>query len=203
MIVAGIDPSLKATAVVVGDSNEIFHGVFSSHRVSGSVKGRFLRYENQIAGICDFLVRYKPTVVYIEGYVFGRWDVTPITEYGAMLRWHLLDFGLVHEIPPSTLKVFATGTGGSKKIPCTKEMVASAVREKYGVEFGSHDEYDAYAAWRLGCVCEGEISAMHEYEVLAAKVVSGAATKRPKKKKPSRSTGKQAIRQKGIDYGSD
>lgn len=183
MIICGIDPSLKATAVVVGSADGEFESrVFSSYRVDGTVKGRFARYENQIASLCDFLERWQPDVAYIEDYVFGRWDVTPITEYGAMLRWNLLEFCPVIEIAPTTLKKFATGHGGSKKSPVGKPQVMQALTEQFGVFFNTEDEYDAYAAWRLGCLVSGvaQPTRPHELECVQT-VVSSSEKKRGNK----------------------
>lgn len=185
MIIAGIDPSLKGTAVVVGDGDGHPESrVFASHRIDDSVVGRFRRYENQIANVMDFLDKWQPKEVYIEGYVFGKWDVTPITEYGAMLRWNLLEFGKVHEVSPSTVKKFACGHGGSKQNPVQKPQVMEALKAAYGVDFFTDDEYDAYAVWRIGGIAEGILQPTRPFELECVKSVTDPPQKSRQKSKP-------------------
>jgi len=195
MIVCGIDPSLKATAVVVGPAGEYPESrVFSSYRVDGTVNGRFARYENQIANLCDYLERWKPDIAYIEDYVFGRWDVTPITEYGALLRWSVLEFCPVIEVAPTTLKKFAVGYGGSKGNPVGKPQVIEALRSHFHVDFATDDEYDAYAAWRLGCLASGleQPTRPHELQCVQTVVTSSEKKRGNKNAKESKGSARKA-----------
>ena len=158
MIVAGIDPSLSGTAVVIGEPGEKpEHRVFRSHRIDDTVKGRFTRYENQVHQAYMFMRERACCFCVIEGYVMGgKGDMTRLAEYGALLRWHLIEFGDVVEVAPTTLKKFAAGRGGHPKNPVTKEVVSEALEQRYGVKFKTHDEYDAYALWRMACVLSGQ-----------------------------------------------
>lgn len=195
MIVAGIDPSLSGTAVVVGDGrSKPVTQVFSSHRVNDTVRGRFMRYENQVASVDKFLAIHKPEVIYIEGYVLGGpGDSSRLVEYGSLLRWHLLEFGDVYEVAPSTLKKFATGNGGRF---ITKEIVAQHLNDLYELHYPTFDQYDAFAAWRFGLVAEGVVESDRPHQRSCVDdFLNKPATKkrRTKKKQPKVAAKRQPV----------
>jgi crossover junction endodeoxyribonuclease RuvC len=74
-----------------------------------------------------------------------------IAEFGGLLRWRLTKLcSDVREVPPSTLKQFATGKGNANKT-----LMVASLTKRYGVEFSSDDEYDAYGLARLGACLLG------------------------------------------------
>lgn len=88
------------------------------------------------------------TLVLIEGYSYGSKGraVISLGEYGMHLRSELLEsFRHVLEVPPSTLKQFAADKGNASKTDVIVKMT-----KRFGVEFKTDDEYDAYALGQLG-----------------------------------------------------
>lgn len=146
--IIAIDPSLTGTAVVAyAADGSLATRVFTSPPAKGLA--RIDRFVRLTSGVCEFIAEHSPfSLVLIEGYSFGSKGnaVLNIAEYGGILRWLLLrERGRVMEVPPSCIKQFATGRGNADKL-----AVAVAITTRYGVTFGSSDEYDAYAMARLG-----------------------------------------------------
>lgn len=152
--VIGIDPSLTGTAVCVmrRDGSHEMHR-FTSKPATG-VCGRVERYmelTNQVFGVID---PESGTTVCIEGYSFAsNGQGVYLGEYGGILRrmlcrqQHNCGGEPPIEIPPHSLKKFATGKGNGDKL-----AVCLAIQKRYGVDFKTNDEYDAYALARIaGC----------------------------------------------------
>lgn len=80
-------------------------------------------------------------VLVIEGYSFGSNSKGTIdrAQLGGIVRWALWSKGIPYvEVPPTSLKMFATGTGKGKK----DGIFAEAIR-RLGYMGTSHDEADA------------------------------------------------------------
>jgi crossover junction endodeoxyribonuclease RuvC len=79
-------------------------------------------------------------VVVIEGYAFGRIEQAHhLGELGGVVRLALSDAGnVVAEVPPSSLKMFATGKGNAPK-----DLVLAEAIRKLGYSGHSKDEADA------------------------------------------------------------
>lgn len=144
-IIVGIDPSLTGTAVCVAGFDPV---LFASSPIGSDAANRILRY----CGLVHAVIAKVPklSTVFIEGYSFGSkgGQATDRAEYGGILRYHLCGVAMgceVIEVPPTSLKKWATGKGNGDKTP----MIA-AITKRYGVEFRTNDEYDAYALARLG-----------------------------------------------------
>lgn len=153
-LVAGIDPSLTNTAVVVGSTGVHDVRTFSSEPRGTHVEARMARCERLVNEIVDFVRDNAVEVVCIEGYSYG--SNMPghhaIVEYGGLLRYRLVPHCAIYEVAPSTLKKFATGKGNGSKVP-----MISAITKRYGVEFRSDDEYDAFALFRLALCVAGTV----------------------------------------------
>lgn len=161
----GIDPALTATAYCVldDDGTVVRSGVVLRSGIST------MPVEERIGAIVriaqEVLLEVGPDhrVTCIEGYSMGSnmGGHSCVIELGAMLRFRHSYRGKLYEVPPTTLKKFATGSGRGDKA-----AVASALTKRYGVQFGSSDEADAYAlarmAWHLGTVAEAPNKAMAE-----------------------------------------
>lgn len=77
----------------------------------------------------------------IEGYSFGSQGraVFDTAELGGIVRWALWSKGIPFvEVPPTSLKLFATGKGNSKK-----DLVLAECIRRLGYSGSSHDEADA------------------------------------------------------------
>lgn len=150
-VIAGIDPSLTATAVVLSDPAAGPEGyklrVFGSKNLGDEVRARFTRFEDMVGRITSYLAENGVKEIFLESYSFAsKFNVTLLAEFGGVLRWNLLDVGEVYEIAPSTLKKFVTGAGNTKG----KDLLAACVVQRWGVMLDSSDAFDAYSAWRLG-----------------------------------------------------
>lgn len=79
-------------------------------------------------------------LVALEGYAFGRPNQAhQIGELGGAVRLELWRRGMPYiEVPPSTVKKYATGSGAAKK----EQMLAEAIR-RLGYQGSSHDVADA------------------------------------------------------------
>lgn len=131
MTVVGVDLSLTRT----GLANE--HGV---HLLTGSLSG--VRRLIAIRGwVLD--LSYGAQLVVIEGFSFGsnNRSAREIGGLGWVVRVALTEAGIPWcDVPPSTLKKYATGKGNAGKV----EMVVAA-RERLG--YGGHDDNEADALW--------------------------------------------------------
>lgn len=88
------------------------------------------------------LMAVRPVVAVIEGYSFGSKGraVFNIGEAGGVVRLLLHDLCVPFaEVPPTTLKLFATGKGNSDK----DAMIEAAIR-RFGFEGHGNDEADAW-----------------------------------------------------------
>lgn len=158
MLVIGIDPSLVCTSIATCcDGDVLMHRATSKSAKDDSCLARLKRYEGLVSQVVDVVMATKalsgdvPCRIFIEGYSFGsKFARETLGEFGGLLRFYLLDHDpeLV-EVPPTTLKKFATGKGNAKK-----EQVMQSVLKNWGYESASNDDADAYALCRLGmCVC--------------------------------------------------
>lgn len=166
-IVAGIDPSLACTAIAVWTPQSIRVKTIATKNHGSTVSDRIKRLEFIAATTMKFLRHYGANRIYIEGYAFAsnKAGHSAIVELGGILRWHLVDLGPVAEVPPTTLKKFATGKGNGPK-----DMVAAHLTKRYGVLFDENNSYDAYGLARLGMVAEGIDKAANTAQQEAADV---------------------------------
>ena len=138
--VIGIDPSLTATAAVA----DTFQGVITT-RLTGPARLDHIRAEVEqcIIGATTSV----PPLIVIEGYAYGRHNKAhQIGELGCVLRLMFWTADLeVIEVPPSTLKKFATGKGNAGK-----DLVVSAVTHRAGRVFASNDIVDATVLHAIG-----------------------------------------------------
>lgn len=180
--ILAIDPSLTNTACLLGDGQFYQMRCFDSVASGKSVAARMNRYAFMVSGIKAFCAEQSIAAVYIEGYSFGSKGgaITSICEYGGLLR-HLLTCLVapekIYEVAPLTLKKFCTGKGAGKK-----EMVIGHLMKRYGVEFSTNDEFDAYGLYRLGLVAEGIEEAQNQQQREAVDTVLGRGTPKRKKK---------------------
>lgn len=152
--VIGIDPSLTGTGVIVLDTQGtlVHKSVVSSSPSGGMVFDRMQRIEKMVTQIKAIVFEFKPNLICIEGYSLGSNmpGVSDRVEYGGLLRYVLTRNWKVIEVNPLSLKKWATGRGAGDKTALIAAMTA-----RYGVQFGSSDEYDAYALARLALQIAG------------------------------------------------
>ena len=150
MRVMGMDPSLMGFGVAyrMGEQN-----ILRANRISPpkTMRGmeRLMFIENAVEG---FVERYQPTLVAYEDYAFaggrkrGSNTIFGIGELGGVIKRLLYLRGIaILAVPPTSLKLFATGSGRAEK-----EAIGQYVFQAEGVHFASSDQNDAAALLKLG-----------------------------------------------------
>lgn len=156
--VIGIDPSLSNTAVcVLYEDGTYKMSTHKAGKVGGpSVLARIARLQAHAGNIVADVVAGQSDLVMIalEGYSFASKGSAIVTlgEFGGALRaqmrtCYLLD--ATREVSPSTLKQFIV-KGNAKKA-----AVIGALANRYGVQFDTDDEYDAYGLAKLAACVVG------------------------------------------------
>lgn len=143
--VVGIDQSLSCTGVAVLHRTAEGVVTHTAHAIVPTKRGllRLIEIESVLADLTP-----KDTqLVIMEGYAFGaRGAVFSLGELGGIIKRAVFKADIRMLIcPPSTLKKFVTGSGIAPK---NKMMLG--VYKKWGVEFETDDEADAYALARVG-----------------------------------------------------
>jgi crossover junction endodeoxyribonuclease RuvC len=144
----GIDPSTKTGLVIIDKNNEIINvqEVFSTSKEDPE---RFVDIASQI------LEELHPNdIITIEGFSYGSKGKGVSTQYGVgwVIRTFLYERGYDYiEIPPTSVKKFATGKGNS-----AKNLVMKEVYKKWGFENDSDNIVDAYVLAQIVKALHGE-----------------------------------------------
>lgn len=178
-MILAIDPSLTGTAVIRGDGKCYAVHCFGSDPNTQSVYRRINRFRGLVDDIARWIGENEVTAIFIEGYSFGSNQAMAksLAEFGGLLRDRLLYYTSdIYEIPPSSLKRFATGNGAAKK-----PLVCKCLRESYNVHFKTDDEYDAFGLYRLGLCVLGYAEPQTRAQT---EVVEQIRNPQPKARKP-------------------
>jgi crossover junction endodeoxyribonuclease RuvC len=157
-VYVGIDPSLTATAIAIVDEDgqAIETGVVQV-KTTGPERLRDIREATR-----SFLIRHNWKIegIGIEHYAMGaKWGREAAGELGGVLRVMLWENGLPYkEIAPMQLKQFATGKGTAQK-----DHILMAVYKKWGLEFRTNDEADAFILAQMIRNLKQLASDGHEY----------------------------------------
>lgn len=142
--VIGIDASLTGTgvAVIAGGKN-----IESHCRIESKYTGvkRLVDIEARLKHILDAAILVD--LVLLEGYAYAAQNQAhQIGELGGVIR------RMLHnrtqrwiEVSPSQVKKFATGKGNAKK-----DLIIMQVYKRWGVEFSTSDEADAFVLAKIG-----------------------------------------------------
>ena len=157
--VVGLDLSLTATGIAAA-------GVADVLRPKG------LTGPERLAWLCDrvdaIVKLHNAALVVVEGYAYGRQNTAhQLGELGGVIRLALWEAGIPYvDVPPSTLKKYATGRGNAGK----EEVLAAAIRR---LGYQGHDNNEADALWlrALGCAAYG--APLADLPKLHASVVDG------------------------------
>ncbi len=155
--ILGIDPSLTSTGLVVlsGTGETLHHEAIKTkpnrHVADGGIVLRLSYISDRVLSVCR---RFAPPIlIVIEQPVsyggHGR-SAMEIAGLFYVLRYRLeigdsVPKGQLWIVTPARLKQFAAGKGNAKK-----PVVAAAVKERWGMEFKTTDETDAYVLARIG-----------------------------------------------------
>lgn len=139
--VIALDLSLVSTGWAASTDNPMrpVYGTLDTGHLRGPER---LHHLEQL--IVDRIRQTDPHVVAIEGYAYARGNnAHQIGELGGIVRLHLhRQHHTYVEIPPATLKKYATGKGNASK----EKMLAEAVR-RLDYPGSSNDEADALWLW--------------------------------------------------------
>jgi crossover junction endodeoxyribonuclease RuvC len=131
--------------------------LIKSKAAGSTIAERFRRFTTIVDRVVSLIIEAEPAAVFLEGYSYGSKGRAVITlgEFGGVLRRDLLcrsprGLHMLVEVPPPTLKLFAAGRGNADKV-----AVATSLVRRYGVEYDTDHEYDAFAVARLGACCLG------------------------------------------------
>jgi Holliday junction resolvasome RuvABC endonuclease subunit len=153
----GIDPSISNTGIVILNNNCEFINWGESHNLVNKkiIKHCILRYTEITDKIVNLIEESLDSatelVICYEDYSFNSTNKSySLGELGGVLKTALLQQNIptkLYLVPPSTLKLFATGYGGA-----TKEMMLEAYKKntpQYVVPSG--DIIDAYYLAEMAC----------------------------------------------------
>lgn len=135
--VMGIDASLTATGVAVVRMGKLHAEVLSPPKDQNRGMDRLAWFRAQVTRVVR---HYLPDLVFIEGYGFGaKSHAHSLGELGGVVKLALHDCGVpVGIVPPTVLKLFATGKGNAEKDTVSKELF-----KRYGVDLMNNNEVDA------------------------------------------------------------
>lgn len=146
--VLGLDLSLTSSGYAYRLDDEI---------VTGRIVTKHLRGPGRLAFLEDSLLEVvehaDPDYAVIEGYAMGFGGRNPgrvfdIGEWGGVARLALYRYDIeMIIVSPSSLKMFATGNGGSA---IKKPQIMQAIREIWHYDIAQDDEADAFVCMMLG-----------------------------------------------------
>lgn len=192
--VAGIDPSLRGMALVLGVEGLPDYELWKRSKPADGVRARIARYRALVDPIEEVLRQHKPRMALIETYPYGvsSKSVVDLGELGGILRdavlrhcEHVLEVNVVH------VKLFATGSTGGGAYPKgltdeqreqmraerraeSKHAVKTALEERYGITLRNDDVADAFALKQMGACLVGLAEPLTDFE---ARVVDGLRAK--------------------------
>lgn len=178
----GIDPSLTHTGVMAIDGDEFKARRVIESKPTGLMVGhRMQRIHDIVATVQSICESTRPEVICIEHYSFA--SKTPVSdriELGGLLRYVLWRDGYkVYEVAPATLKKHACGKG---KHPATgKTPIIVALTHRYGVQFETDDEYDAYGLARMASQIAGYEQCINDAQREAITTVTAEKIRKTRK----------------------
>lgn len=171
----GIDPSYSGFAITRLHTDDTYHAqtLDFSPKLTGSgaqrldIIWRILSEKFETVHLC-FDVR----AVALEGYAMeSKWGRELAGELGGLVR--VLSMRELRRAPlivaPSALKKFVTGGGKADK-----DAMKAAIKEKWGPDFKSHDQADAYGLARIAKASHRGTLIDYEKEVLKTVMLRNA-----------------------------
>ena len=177
MIILGIDPSLTSTGIcVMSEDGEVLTTMAINSEFAGAK--RLHDIKEQIKPIVKIPPSEKP-ITFIEGYSFGSKNGREVLgELGGMIRLLLYETGVLFvNVPPTTLKKYATGKGTGDKV-----AMAIGVIKGWGVDFPTTDQTDAYALCQFGRGYLGLVDNLTAFKKEAIEAVKNPKAKKKAKK---------------------
>lgn len=158
----GIDPSTKTGVVILSEDGNVIKAEEITTEVEEEPQ-RFMDIANQLSNMLD----YKDEVC-IEGFSYNSRGKAISTQYGIgwITRVLLLLNDLKYtDIPPATLKKFASGKGNIKK-----DELAVEIFERWGFKHKSDNVRDAYVLAQIARALDGKMDIFKFQEEALKKV---------------------------------
>ena len=151
-IILGIDPSLTSTGICLMNSETGEVGETMAIAPSNAGMERLATFRQEIINL---ITMRSDMHVFIEGYSFGSGGKREsMAELGGVIRLTLYDHEIEFiEVPPKTLKKFATGNGNADKI----QMGVTLMKE-FSLEYPTPDQTDAFWLCQFGRAYHGLIT---------------------------------------------
>jgi len=156
-VVAGIDPSLTGTGIVILSEGEIVEKKVIKSKPSGKAPLAEIERLLEIkARVKMDLEKYNVTFVLIEGMSYMSKKTRSIIQLAA-LNYIIREYLAIKRIPfivvaPSTLKKFVTGKGIAHK-----EVMLLETYKRFGETFTDNNACDAFALAKCGSALLGEM----------------------------------------------
>jgi crossover junction endodeoxyribonuclease RuvC len=164
-VVAGLDLSLTSTGIAVLRDGVLVESITLEPRCKSGIE-RLLEIEGAVKHMVEM---YSPELCVIEGYAFARPNQAhQIGELGGIIRrllWVMNKPFVV--VAPAAAKKFATGKGNAKK-----DVILQQVLKRWGIEFQTSDEADAFVLAKIGEALQGrrdELTAFQAEVIRAVK----------------------------------
>lgn len=161
MRIAALDNSTKRIGYADAD------GGLHSITVQAGAEDKPRRLHQMAEALTLALRRHPPfpDLIIVEGYVPAspnRWSLIRLGELGGVVRLRLFELTIPFvEVPPKSVKLFATGNGNAGK----PMMIAAA--EARDVHVHNDDEADAYHLRRFGLCATGMEPTVDDHEFRA------------------------------------
>jgi crossover junction endodeoxyribonuclease RuvC len=144
----GIDPSTK-TGLVILENNKIHTAI--------EITSKEKRDPHRFMDIAKKVMKYitEHDVICIEGFSYSSKGSAVSVQYGIgwILRSELIRAGLnYHDVPPSSVKKFATGKGNAKK-----EDMVLPIFKRWGFEHNSDNVRDAFVLAQIAQALNGQV----------------------------------------------
>jgi len=151
--ICGVDASLTSTGIGSFEDGNIV-----TEAIQSQLKGpeRLISIREGVRHIVK-----GSDLVLLEGYAYSKGDKAhQIGELGGVLRVMFWKMDLkVIEVAPSALKKFATGKGNAKK-----EDIAVAIYKRWGREFKTNDEADAFVLTQIGMAYMNRVNGLTAFQ---------------------------------------
>ncbi|WP_017435123.1 RuvC family protein [Saccharococcus caldoxylosilyticus] len=144
----GIDPSTKTGLVILEDNK-----VHTAIEITPQEERDPHRFIEIAKTVMSHITEHD--VICIEGFSYGSRGAAVSVQYGIgwILRSELIKAGLSYfEVPPSSVKKFATGRGNAKK----DEMVLP-IYKRWGFEHNSDNVRDAFVLAQIARALSGQV----------------------------------------------
>lgn len=190
--VVGLDPSLTGTGICIIDNRPSLEfrdmkglSVITT-KITNELQGpeRLIYIRDNVLGYCR-----DAELVCIEHYAFSRANQChQLGELGGVLRVALTEAGIKYvDVAPGQLKKFATGKVGAKK-----EEVAVGIFKRWGREFESNDEADAFVLASIGLELLGNGDGLVSFQREIVEALKNPGVKKKKSKKTGGGKGERA-----------